>query len=76
MRLSRAKAIRAKCLDCSCGNSAEVRRCTLKTCPLWAFRMGAVSRCGITLPEAENLFSIALGCDSEAETALEEEHDE
>lgn len=34
------KAIRAKCLRCSCGNKAEVRLCTLESCPLWPFRMG------------------------------------
>lgn len=68
-KLSRTKAIRAKCLDCCCGSAPEVRRCPVKTCPLWVFRMGSPSRCGITLGEAENLFSIALGCDSEVETA-------
>jgi hypothetical protein len=30
------KAIRAKCLDCSAGNDAEVR----KKCALWPLRMG------------------------------------
>jgi hypothetical protein len=39
-RLTRGKAIRAKCLDCCCGNSAEVRKCTLTNCPLWIYRMG------------------------------------
>ena len=39
-RLTRSKAIRAKCLDCCCGNSAEVRRCEITTCPLWIYRMG------------------------------------
>ena len=39
-RLTRGKAIRAKCLDCCCGNSAEVRKCTITTCPLWIYRMG------------------------------------
>lgn len=34
------KAIRAKCLDCSGGNEAEVRKCVAITCPLWSFRMG------------------------------------
>lgn len=34
------KAIRAKCLDCTCGNSAEVRRCTVEKCPLYPYRMG------------------------------------
>lgn len=34
------KAIRAYCLSCVCGNSAEVRRCHLTGCPLHAFRFG------------------------------------
>jgi hypothetical protein len=34
------KAIRAKCLDCCCGQVAEVRACPDKTCPLWGYRMG------------------------------------
>jgi hypothetical protein len=39
-RVTRARAIRLKCLDCCCGQQAEVRRCTLKTCPLWTYRLG------------------------------------
>lgn len=40
-RITRGKAIRLKCLDCCCGNSAEVRRCELRKCPLWRYRMGS-----------------------------------
>ncbi len=39
-RISRSKAIRLKCIDCCCGNMAEVRRCPSTNCPLWRFRMG------------------------------------
>lgn len=39
-RISRSKAIRLKCLDCCCGIAAEVRRCAIKTCSLWRYRMG------------------------------------
>lgn len=39
-RVSRSKAIRMKCLDCCCGNMAEVRKCTTTSCPLWRYRMG------------------------------------
>ena len=39
-KIGRAKAIRLKCLDCCCGNSAEVRRCRATNCPLWRWRMG------------------------------------
>jgi hypothetical protein len=35
------RAIREKCLDCCCGNGAEVRKCVAIDCPLWPFRMGA-----------------------------------
>jgi hypothetical protein len=34
------KALRARCLDCCCGNSTEVRKCTAVDCPSWPFRMG------------------------------------
>ena len=34
------KAIRAKCLDCCCGQREEVKLCPAKDCPLWPFRMG------------------------------------
>lgn len=38
---TRKQAIRAKCLDCSGGIRAEVRRCPTTSCPLWPYRMGA-----------------------------------
>ena len=39
-RITRAKAIRLKCIDCCCGNMAEVRKCPAEHCPLWRYRMG------------------------------------
>ena len=33
------KAIREKCIDCCCGNTAEVRKCVAVDCALWPFRM-------------------------------------
>ena len=39
-RLTRGKAIRAKCLDCCCGQANEVRNCPVTTCPLWTYRLG------------------------------------
>jgi hypothetical protein len=33
------KAIREKCLDCCCGNAAEVRKCVAVDCALWPYRM-------------------------------------
>jgi hypothetical protein len=34
------RAIRAKCLDCSCYQIGEVRLCEAIKCPLWPFRAG------------------------------------
>lgn len=34
------KAIRAKCLDCSCDSAAEVRKCPVTDCALYPFRFG------------------------------------
>ena len=34
------EALRARCLDCSCGSASEVRKCTAVACPSWPFRMG------------------------------------
>ena len=34
------KVIRLKCLDCCCGNSNEVKECTVTRCPLHPFRLG------------------------------------
>ena len=39
-RLTRSQAIRAKCLDCCCGQVNEVRQCPATNCPLWNYRMG------------------------------------
>ncbi len=34
------KALRARCLDCCCGDASEVRKCVATECPSWPFRMG------------------------------------
>ena len=34
------RAIRQKCLDCSCHHPSEVRDCRLTACSLWPFRFG------------------------------------
>lgn len=39
-RLTPIKAIRAKCLDCSCGSSDEVKLCPITSCPLYPYRLG------------------------------------
>ncbi len=38
--LTPMKAIRAKCLDCSCGQVKEIRECRITSCALWPYRMG------------------------------------
>ena len=35
-----AKAIRAKCLECCCGDASEVRKCVAADCSLWPMRVG------------------------------------
>ncbi len=35
------RVIREKCIDCCCGNEAEVRRCGSKSCALWPYRMAS-----------------------------------
>jgi len=34
------KAMRLKCLDCCCGSSHEVEKCTVPTCALYPYRFG------------------------------------
>lgn len=34
------RAIRAKCMDCTCQQIVEVRECTATDCPIHPFRMG------------------------------------
>lgn len=38
--LIRSKAIRQKCIECQCGQLAEIRRCQIYDCTLWPWRMG------------------------------------
>ena len=37
---NRSTAIRAKCIECSCGSRKEVADCHITKCALWPFRMG------------------------------------
>lgn len=39
-RISPLKAIRLKCLECSCGSSYEVKLCPVTRCALYPFRDG------------------------------------
>ncbi len=38
---SPAKAIRTQCITCVGGDEKEIRECTKRNCPLFAFRMGS-----------------------------------
>lgn len=44
--LTPVKAIRAKCFDCTCGQSKEIRLCVIKNCPLYPYRMGHRPKAG------------------------------
>ena len=39
-RQTRGQAIRTKCLDCCCDSVSEVKKCEIKKCSLWPYRMG------------------------------------
>lgn len=39
-QLTPLKAIRARCLDCCCGQVSEVRHCAVVNCSLHPYRMG------------------------------------
>jgi len=39
-KMTPCKAIRLKCLDCSCGSSNEVKLCPILDCPLYPYRFG------------------------------------
>ncbi len=41
---TRGKAIRQKCLDCTCWHETEIRLCTMEDCALHPFRMGNVKK--------------------------------
>ena len=39
-KMTRARAIRMKCLDCSAYVPGEVKNCKCNPCPLWPYRTG------------------------------------
>ena len=47
------KAIRAKCMDCCCGQAKEVRLCVCKNCPLYPYRMGHRPKPDTDAPETD-----------------------
>jgi len=54
-KLTPIRAIRLKCLDCTCSQKNEVRYCEIDTCPLWPYRMGDDLRLSVSLPLSQNL---------------------
>ena len=52
-RITRSKAIRMKCIDCCCGNRAEVRKCPSMDCPLYPFRMGNENKAKVLMMNVE-----------------------
>ena len=52
--LTPIKAIRAKCLDCCCGDRREVRECTIEKCSLHPYRMGKRPAKDTCIDEAES----------------------
>lgn len=52
-KLTPMKAIRKKCLECSCGSSTEVRECPVIKCPLWTYRSGHRPKTDILSTEEE-----------------------
>ncbi len=53
-RLTRAQAIRAKCLECCAGQKAEVRKCEIKTCAWWRYRLGKEIQDGLYAQARQN----------------------
>lgn len=39
-KLTPLRAIRAKCRDCCCNQTLEIRCCPITDCPLYPYRMG------------------------------------
>jgi hypothetical protein len=56
------RAIREKCLDCSCGQIVEVRNCTVEKCALFPYRLGARGR--RLLPVLSILLLLVSSCAS------------
>ena len=53
--LPRTKAIRRNCIECCCGNAAEVRRCEITDCFLWPWRLGRGSRARLSRSKNDRL---------------------
>ena len=60
--LTPLKAIRLKCLDCSCYQVKEIRDCDIKTCPIFEFRMGKKPKSGQKLTPLKAVRQKCLDC--------------
>lgn len=67
------KAIRAKCLDCSCGSSNEVKKCPITKCPLYPYRTGHRPKCS---DSSETPVKTALFSDDDSDEEIDEEESE
>jgi len=63
------RAIRLKCLDCCCGQVAEVRECPSQDCTLWPYRMGHRPKTGGYEGENEEIPEEGITTIPETETA-------
>lgn len=70
---NRATAIRAYCVWCQGGMTAEVRRCPSVTCVLHPFRMGKDPLRGYELPKAE---PVIIEGEDETEDQFEDDEDD
>ena len=53
-KITPMKAIRKKCLECSCGSFNEVKLCPVEKCPLYPYRFGHRPVQGREIPNDEN----------------------
>lgn len=76
-KLTPMKAIRKKCLECSCGSSTEVRECPVIKCPLWTYRSGHRPKTDILSTEEEEMENTQQGTAlNEKSEGLEQEEEE
>lgn len=57
--MSALTGIRAKCLDCCCGNRNEVKICHIQTCALWPYRLGKTGRARRPMTEEQKAQAVA-----------------
>ena len=76
-KLTPMRAIRKKCLECSCGSSTEVKECPVIKCPLWTYRSGHRPKTDILSTEEEETENPQQGTAlNEKSKGLEQEEEE